>query len=190
MTTEIKTLIAFAIGVACGFFTASHICNQKKDEEIQELRDFYKSKYEPEEACEEKPETEEVLEYSNLKPDISEYSKIIKNKNYTTYSKTTEPAPENPFKDPYVIDAENFGQEYGYDTISVTYYKDGVLADFQDDEVEDLEATIGSDVVNQLEKSEEDVIYVRNERLKVDYEVIRDERTYLETVGEPPTEGE
>ena len=86
-----------------------------------------------------------------------------------------------------MISIDDFGQEEGYDTITLTAYSDGTIANYADDELEDPESTVGEDILNKF--GDEDVVYIRNDRLKADFEVVRDNRTYVEVVGDSPTEG-
>jgi hypothetical protein len=99
-----------------------------------------------------------------------------------------EPSPKE-LRDkayPYVISEDEFHQdEEHYDKITLTYYEgDGVLADERDQLVPDIKGTIGKDSVTHFgyDKNNPDVIYVRNDARKADFEVIRDEQTYAEAV--------
>ena len=83
---------------------------------------------------------------------------------------------------PYVIAPEEFGEMDGYNTISLTYYADNVLADDIDELVEDVDETVGLDSLNHFGEYEDDSVFVRNDRLRSDYEILRDNRTYEDWV--------
>lgn len=81
---------------------------------------------------------------------------------------------------PYVISPDEFGQDESYETISLTYYADGVLADDDDEMVEDVENLVGFDSLNHFGEYEDDSVFVRNDRLKCDYEILLDHRKYTD----------
>ena len=81
---------------------------------------------------------------------------------------------------PYVITPEDFASSPpGYNCCPLDYYKDGVLADGWGVPM-DIEETIGEEALDHFGEYVDDVVYVRNERLELDYEVTRDPRTYKE----------
>lgn len=81
---------------------------------------------------------------------------------------------------PYVISPEDYGDgEYDHDLQCLTYYADGVLADDWGVKL-DVEDTIGEDSIAHFGDYEEDILHIRNERNKRDYEIVRDSRTYAE----------
>lgn len=81
---------------------------------------------------------------------------------------------------PYVISAEDFNSSPpGYNAQPLDYFADGVLADGWG-VVLDIEETIGEDSLEHFGDDQDDILYVRNERNEIDYEVTRDPRTYDE----------
>lgn len=84
---------------------------------------------------------------------------------------------------PYVIDFATFDAgELGYRNITLTNYADGALVE-EGDRNEDLNVAqdlIGEESLEHLgwERGQPNVVYVRNDRLRVDYEVISDERRF------------
>ena len=83
---------------------------------------------------------------------------------------------------PYVISPDEFGELDDYDLISLTYYADEVLADDIDEIVEDVDDVVGLDSLTHFGEYEPDSVFVRNDRLKADYEILLDERTYPEAI--------
>lgn len=87
---------------------------------------------------------------------------------------------------PYVISPEEFGiYDEEYERISLTYFSDGILADDANNELskEEIEDLVGLDSITHFGEHEDDAVHVRNDRLKTDYEILRDLRTYEEVVG-------
>ncbi len=90
--------------------------------------------------------------------------------------------PETTDIEPYVISADEFGSDFEREVITLVYYADNVLTD-EDDEKADVENTIGRKIFETLKTyDEEDSIYIRNDRLKCDYEVLQDAGDYADIV--------
>lgn len=86
---------------------------------------------------------------------------------------------------PYVISPEEFNDRTDFSAQPLDYYADGVLADGWGVKM-DIEETIGEESLNHFGEYDDDVIYVRNERTEIDYEVTKDPRTYEERIGSNP----
>ena len=83
---------------------------------------------------------------------------------------------------PYVITPDEFcSSPPGYSAQALDYFADGVLADGWGVKV-DIEDTIGEDSLEELGNIVDDLLYVRNERKEIDYEITKDPRTYREAV--------
>ena len=191
-----REFLSFVIGLAIGVVSSALYFRGKTQEEVDEVRSFYLSKVGENEATEnteaETVEEKVFREFNATKPEIRDYINTLRERKYVDYSKTAEPDDSSAkvpdvIADPYVISIDDFGQEEGYDTITLTAYSDGTIANYADDELEDPESTVGEDVLSKF--GDEDVVYIRNDRLKADFEVVRDNRTYVEVVGDSPTEG-
>ena len=109
--------------------------------------------------------------------DLEEYKKITTN--YTNEKEEDDMAYE-----PYVIPPDDFGEKFGYDTVSLTYYADGVLTDIYDNIIEDADDLVGEDSLNHFGEYEDDSVFVRNDAKETDYEILRDERTYSDVMGD------
>ena len=79
---------------------------------------------------------------------------------------------------PYVIPPEEFGEIEEYDTESLTYYQDGVLTDQDDSIIDNIDELIGEDSLTHFGEFEDDSVFVRNDKLRCDYEILRDLRNY------------
>jgi hypothetical protein len=87
---------------------------------------------------------------------------------------------------PYVItyDAYNLENDH-YDKSTIYYYEDDdTLADENDEVIGDVFGVIGDDALSSFGEGSNDpeVVYVRNDKMQIDYEVIRLSKSYGETV--------
>lgn len=118
-------------------------------------------------------------------PVVLKYLNKIKDTGYAGDT-VTDPRPTLSPDRPYVIKPEDFGEFYDYEKVSLTYYADHVLADSNDDRVDDVDATVGSEALGSFGDYEDDSVFVRNDRLKCDYEILLDEETYSEVLKTHP----
>lgn len=83
---------------------------------------------------------------------------------------------------PYIIDYREFAEEFDHhDKVSLYYYRpDDVLCEENEEIVEDIEATIGYDALKALDT--QTTIWVRNEPLAIDYEIIALNSSFQESV--------
>lgn len=121
------------------------------------------------------------------------------NYEYTPYS-DSEKARENEFaeawdraleekvneKSPCVIPPDEFGENMDYERLSFTYYADGVVADDNDEFLENVDEVIGVESLDHFGEWEDEAVYVRNDKFKCYYEILLDNRTYEEVLEEKP----
>ncbi|MDE6020529.1 MAG: hypothetical protein K2H01_06010 [Ruminococcus sp.] len=124
----------------------------------------------------------------NLQPDLVGYAAKLQEHGYTNYSANSEKNNEKRKDDsmldkPYIISPEEYGEITDYENISLTYYSDGILADDYDEIVDDIETTVGSDFADHFGDYEDDSVFVRNDRLRCDYEILKDYRPYSAIVN-------
>lgn len=191
--------VAFALGAAVGS-TVTWYCIKKRYEQLaQEEIDSVKAVFSQKMKENETPDSDESkVDLGGEKPNVAEYAKVLSKQGYTDYSKSNsdredeaeevvEPqkAPVSVNK-PYVISPDQYGDFDDYDQISLTYYADHMLADDNDQLVEDVEDTVGFESLNHFGEYDDDCVCVRNDRLKVDYEILRSLRTYAEVIKSKP----
>jgi hypothetical protein len=192
--SKIGYTVAFVGGVVVGSLATFQTTKKKYEKLIQEEVDSVKKAFANRKPIVKEEDQQDTLaEKAVHKPDISEYAKILKSDGYTDYAHIKdipkEEEAEVPMKDtehPYVISPEEFGDFYDYETISLTYYSDGVLADDNDEEIDNVEEIVGSEALESFGEYEDDSVYVRNDRLKCDYEILLSHRLYSEIVEEKP----
>ena len=200
MNTTMSNAVAFTIGVATGA-SITYILIKKHfkkiaDDEIDTMREYFQNKRAEEaNALEEEPDEAEVKEardeHQEDKPNIREYASLIKKENYTNYSDTTADKKKevDDVEKPYVITPEEFG-ELDYSTISLTYYSDGVLTYESDELVEDVDDIVGADFAEHFGEYEDDSVFIRNDRMKTDFEILVDKRNYSDVVETNPHSAE
>lgn len=103
---------------------------------------------------------------------------------------------DKSMKKPYVISPDKFGENEDYEQISLTYYSDGVLADDNDNLMMYAEEIVGEDALNHFGEYgdalnhfgeyEDDSVFVRNDNLKCDYEILWDSRKYSDVLADMP----
>ena len=189
-----KGLCIFAAGTLVGAAVAAKAVREKyqqeAEEEIAEMREYYRElKKEATKVDTAEDDTKEESK-EDFRPieELAEAEGIIKDKgyvNYTNYNDTDynennkeEQVDEDEI---YIIDPEEFGGENGeYDTATLTYFKDGVLADEVDEIV--TYNIIGGEENLQPFKDYPDctAVYVRDDNIMVDYEILRDPYQYDE----------
>ena len=92
---------------------------------------------------------------------------------------------------PYVISPEEFGDNVDdYELISLNYYEDGVLADDWDEPIEDIDKVVGKDSLTHFGEYEDDSVYVRNDRLKCEYEILMRVGKFADKVKDDSSEVE
>lgn len=206
--------VIFAAGVAIGSAVTWYFTKKKYEqiaqEEINSVKDVFsknaiKNESSSADISKEDLDNKKAGTMENEKMNVAEYAKRLSKEGYTDYSKSGimvddeeeeedsgDPGPEpesyfgDPDAEPYVIPPEEFGEKDDYDRVSLSYYSDQILADDDDQLLEDVEDTIGFESLTRFGEYEDDSVYVRNDRLKTDYEILRDERRYSDIIKDKP----
>lgn len=106
--------------------------------------------------------------------DLNDYARLVDN--YTN----GKGGVDEMTKRPYVISPYDFGELDGYSQVELTYYADGTLEDEDYNIVTDVDELIGSDSLFTFGEYEDDAVFVRNDRLRADFQILKDYRTYEE----------
>ena len=195
-----KGLCIFAAGALAGAAVAARAVREKyqqeAEEEIAEMRDYYRelrknAKTPDEDKMLEEDENSKEEKEEN---DKNEYDEIVKGyTNYTQYlSKAAakyfdtetkenkkEEKEERTNYEPFIIDVEEFGEDPTYDTATLTYYKDKVLTNDLDDVID--YSVAGEENLKIFDEHPDcKAIYVRDDIYMVDYEILRDPYQYDE----------
>lgn len=114
------------------------------------------------------------------KPDYTAYSQAKEKHNVFDDTMPTE--PEVKHDEPYIIDPTEFGEFSEYEQRELTYYKDGVICENDTDMIDPYDILGDIDVEEHFGEYENDRVFVRDDRRQVDYEILRDERTFMEVL--------
>lgn len=183
----LSNVIMFAAGAAIGSVVTWKLMKNKCEdlrEENATIREVY-SDYLKGNSSEEKTESDEEDE-----EDRREYEKIVNKSGYNNEDNEDEDDDDDEDEDeeedvdvyivPYVIVPEEF-DENGYETATLFYYADGVLAYGDTNErVDDVEELVCADFAEHFGEYEQDSVFVRNDNLKMDFEILKDLRPYSE----------
>ena len=205
-----KNFFTFVTGLVIGSVVTYVIVKDKFEkiaqEEIDSVKEVFGRRVEKE--ADKKVEKIAKKEVEKIRKEYNEYDNLTKN--YTSYSKNkTEESIEDAeyeevcendedgveldeierasdYDRPYIIEPQEFGALDGYSLITLYHYSDNVLADDCDELVEDLDDVVGEDYASHFGEYEDDCVYVRNDRLKADYEICRDLRKYSDVAWRSP----
>ena len=193
MNNKTINFMIFVLGVAVGSVITRRYVEKKYEQIAQEEIDSVKEIFYKKMAEIAKKDAEARIKADNAKekPNIIEYAAHLREQGYINYSdivdeKNEEVEESMSVDKPYVIAPEEFGELDDYETISLIYYADHILADDNDEIVEDIEDVVGFDSLNSFGEYEDDSVFVRNDRLKCDYEILLDQRRYSDVVNRKP----
>lgn len=183
-----NNVIIFAAGATIGSAVTWKLLKDKyakiAQEEIDSVKEVFTVRKNSSNTIDELVESKEVKD-ETLRSfnDKINYSNLVKEIGYI--SKDEEGGSDVNDK-PYVIEPEEYGEMDGYETVSLTYYADGVLADDRDNVVEDVEGMVGVESLDHFGEYEDDSVFVRNDRLETDYEILLDLRNFDDVAGVNP----
>lgn len=186
MKCKLINVLVFAVGAAIGSAVTYKVVKTQYDRIIQEEIESVKEAFANNPALTDNDEGTKgevdgqinLAEYKSLNEELEgnkkEYAKIVEN--YTT----EKGGSETMAKGPCVISPYDFGEIEGYGMVELTYYADGTLEDEDYNIVTNVDGLIGSDALYTFGEYEEDAVFVRNEQLRTDFQILKDYRTYAE----------
>lgn len=203
MNKKLLNILVFTVGAAVGSAVTWKLVKNKYEqianEEIASVKEEYadllgrmKTKLQEDRNCENSTDAENDIYTDDY--DQAEYDELASIYRSSDEDEDEEDSEEGgkwdldedevPYMNaPYVITPDDFSSSPpGYNAQPLNYFADGVLADDWG-VVLDLDETIGEDSVEHFGEYVDDVVYVRDERLGIDYEVTRDPRTYKESLN-------
>lgn len=156
-------LLIFSLGVAVGAVASWFVAREKyrkiADDEIASVKEVFQRK---------KKEEAELAEENKT------YCGLV-----DTYD--TESADDDMVEDkedsmlPYVIDPGDYGQNTDNEITVLMWYGNDILTDTYGMNVDDIDNTVGREFVDHFGENPEepDVVYVRNDRLEMDYQILQ-----------------
>lgn len=186
----ISSSVCFIVGGVIAWFGSKYFYKKKyedkADQEIDSVRKAYENSYynkkneedKKNNICKQNDESKvTTIEVEDSDPEFTpdDYNKY--------FNKTKKYSIKDPVKNRtnkiYVITEEEFARsECNVQTL--VFYKDGILADDDFNIIKNVEETIGSEALSSFGEFKDDAVYVRNELLNIDYEILLDDRTYIE----------
>lgn len=160
MKNKMMCVLAFSLGAAAGAAVSYKVLKTKFEqitrEEIESVKEYYRNR---------EPLTNEeifgVEDGDEEDEDADKEPAIIHNDG------------------PYTISPDEYGDMYDYNTMHLTYYaEDEVLSDENDEMIDDIDGIIGLDSLDHFGEYEDDVLFVRNDKRKTDYEIFYDKGSY------------
>jgi hypothetical protein len=124
-------------------------------------------------------------QYAPTEYELNTYTNIANN--YTGEKGGAENMADNVVhvhdvaKEPYIISPYDFGELDGYKQIELTYYEgDDTLEDDEYNIINDRDELIGPKALLTFGEYEDDSVFVRNERLRTDFQILKDYRSYTD----------
>ena len=118
--------------------------------------------------------------------DRKTYAKLVEQ--YTNEKGGPKDIAKDIAKPPYVSSPYDFGELDDYHQIELTYYADDVLEDDEYNIVNDVDELLGPKALTTFGEYEDDAVFVRNERLRTDFQILKDYRTYAEARSVGPNQ--
>lgn len=194
---NIKNILIFLAGAVVGggaaYFVTKRLVEQKCDQEIQEVRDYYsdpdrKTLKDIKEVdnAETDEEQEDIIEESpkpSSKPDLKKmaakvrYDQYYGNSGNSDSDSVSKEEDEEVLPDIEIIDENDFRCTNEYEKKALTYFMgDDTLMDDDDGEIiDDIQGCISHEALNRFV---EGVVYVRNNKTFTDFEVTEDPRSH------------
>ena len=206
MNKTVIGIISFAAGAAIGSVATWMLVKSKYEqiaqEEIEEVREVYMNAIRKTEEVDDEHEESAPVNEAPKVAELKSYNDVVKESGYINYGNITEAEVEEMVKEktkeiveecndilkktedkvnnkPYVIHPDEFGDEYN--VVTLVCYNDKVVTTYDTGEVltdEEVEKLVGLDSLSRFGEYEEDSVFVRNDSIKVDYEILRDEENY------------
>ncbi len=196
----LKTILIVVAGASCGlatgYFIAKKKYEKKADDEINSVKKAFnehldelkkdnklkdipmtRNGYSKKKIAENKIKKETSREPLPTDPVMNNYKDYSSPYRSSAKPKSTK-GEKAPSKDrPYIISPDDF-MASSYESSTLLYYADGVLADDDNNVISSYEELIGPEALNSFGQYQEDTVFVRNDKLKVDFEIILDTREF------------
>ena len=167
MNNKVTHLFTFMAGAIIASAVTWKITKDKYERIAQEEINSYK------EHVRGKKDGVKVI-VTKAEPEVFDYVKKVSDCGYdvSLTSENLEKGEPSTMNAPYTISYEEFGEA------------DKVLVeDITDEVVEDIDCIIGNDSLLRFGEYEEDMLYVRNDNLRVDYEISLSDRSYYSDIN-------
>lgn len=178
---KFKYVLAFAFGFSSGYFICKRFIKKKyeilAEEEIECMREWFSKK-----LCEKVEDNCNTVNHSTHIVSNSDKT-TEKEEEYVTIIRDSGYSDDDYENGPMIISPNEFGEDDEYDTISLSYFDDGVLADDMLCIIDNIADVVGEDFASHFGEYEYDSVFVKNDRLKSYYEILLEHRTYSDAVN-------
>ena len=173
-------MVIFAAGAAVGYLFATVQLRKKYERITEDEVASVKASFRKYRDIDTK---EPVKNDANVRED---YEMLVNN---LGYSDAPFPVEKSDDETHIIITEEAFSELDDYETLSLIYLADCVLVDDDYSRMteEEIKGAIGNVDLNAFADDEAvDAMYVKNTKLKVAYEIIKDDRSYAELLESKP----
>ena len=181
MNSKVLYFLSFVMGASVGSFVTWKFVEKKYKQIAQEEIDSVKERFLAMRSEHKEPEENDKM-VETVNKDRTAYLSAITDLGYSNNSDINEKGGDSMMDKPYIISPDEFGEFDDYETISLTYYADGVLTDEYNEIVDDVDNIVGEDSLTHFGEYEDDSVFVRNDSMKSDYEILLDVRNYDESL--------
>lgn len=172
--SKVKCVLAFILGAGVGSVVAWKILSTKYEqlinEEVMSVREHLGARIKKDT---DEPEEPFDIEAEADKLDV-EYAKKANEYGHTE---------QHDLQRPYIIHPDQFGMYDTYETRSLKCFADRVVTDTDEEVIDDVENLITDEALDHFGEYEFDSVFVRNDRLKCDFEILLDTRRYYTDVA-------
>lgn len=162
----IREVLCFTLGAAAGFGAATYFMKTKYEimveEEIKSVMEWAKKKEKESISnnSDELSHSEEIEKFNEIAPNYNTISGQI-NKIIDEYK------PYRISQGDFIVDDDEYAK------VSLEYYSDDDSLFEGSEYISNVEETVGQDNLDFFVSLDDDVMYVRNEKYKTDYEICR-----------------
>lgn len=183
---KLVCIFTFSLGAAAGSLVTWKIVKTKYEqiaqEEIDSVKDAFSRKntaltneVEKAHAC------LKANSENNKVPGF--YDSMVEDLGYSAAEEKKEKGEAVKDNKIYVISPDEFSDRGDYKVESLTYYQDKVLTYDNGEIIENVDEIVGSDSLEHFGEYEDDSVFVRNEKMKTDFEILLDERCYSNAIS-------
>lgn len=172
-------------GAVMTYFAMKNKCEEYIQNEIKEVKDELHNRHNDDEndvidvdKTEEVNDTEEVKDTENVE-NHQEYNELINEYAPENEVEISEIKREDDSRFAHIVTPEDFGSIEGYDYDSLYWHPNNVVTNNTDTEIidsDELYNLVGmswSEIKSHFGEYEDDTVFVRNNDLKCDYEILR-----------------
>lgn len=135
-------------------------------------------------------EADEMVEYLEKKANYDEgnnLTEVVRNVFTDAETYVWDPDAEEALRDPgkpYILEHDEFYESDRIQSQLTWFEGDSVLADDKDEHIPDIDSIVGEGNLDRFGHGSRDpnILYIRNEHLDIDFEIVRNEGKYSEQI--------